>query len=669
MARNTQVFSKELKIDHTRDQRSDIQALRGFAVLIVLLYHAKLGVLQAGYLGVDIFFVISGFLITGLVKKGIERGDFRFTEFYFRRAKRLLPAAYVTFAVTAVLAPFLLAAGEMADFQAQMWGALTFTANFVLWQQSGYFQGAAHLKPLLHVWSLAIEEQYYFILPALMCLVPRRLWKPAAAVVFVGSLALCVFMVDVKPIAAFYLLPTRGWELAIGSIGALVTIDGRAANVVKLAFWPAVMILLLLPMVSIANYHPGPDAVLVCLATLVVILRKHPLLSRGRVVHAMSRVGDMSYSLYLVHWPIFAFLANVWIDKDKNSAPPLALRLGLVVLSMMLAYLQNRFVEEPARRADIKKSVGVVVKLLLASLTLALVMLGIARAMASEKNYAYLLRGNYGLNEACDFKSDFSPIPACRNSDAPGLMVWGDSYAMHLVPGLLASTTGAPPMVQATRSACGPLLGVAPIRRSAGPGYANVDAQNCLAFNESVIRYLEHADSVKTVVLSSPFNVVVDNTNYQLLKRGTNGQNGLLRVDAGVAAAAEGIKATVDRLRALGKKVVVIAPPPQAEFDIGRCLERFDSGLPTIGITAGCKINVVAYKNSSAQVLQLLQALPKVANVDVVGFDDILCRGDFCETYINNVLIYRDAGHFSYDGSVLVSNTIDLLEKIRQSAR
>lgn len=649
-------------------QRSDIQVLRGFAVSIVLIYHAKLGALQAGYLGVDVFFVISGYLITGLVKKGIERGGFTFFEFYFRRAKRLLPAAYATFTVTMLAAPFLLASGEMADFKTQMLGAISFNANFVLWQQSGYFQGAAHLKPLLHVWSLAIEEQYYFVLPAMMCFVPRRFWKAVAIVIFVGSLALCLLVVEVKPIAAFYLLPTRGWELAIGSLGALFTTGNRTSGFVQFAFWPAVLILLMLPNVAIGNYHPGPDAILVCFATLIVILRRHPLLSRGHIVYGMSRLGDISYSLYLVHWPIFAFLANVWIGKDKSDVPPLSLRIGLLLLSIVLAYFQNRYVEEPIRHAVIKKSARVVLRTVLASVSLGLATFYIAKLVVPDKDYAHLMRGNFGMHEACDFKTDFSPMPACRNSDAPTLLVWGDSYAMHLVPGLLASAKGVPQIVQATRSACGPLLGVAAIRRGRGPDYTNSDAQRCIAFNDSVIRYLETADSVKTVVLSSPFNVAVDSENYQYLKKERDQQH-LLIVDAGVTEAALGIKATVDRLRLLGKKVVVVSPPPQGEFDIGRCLERLDSRLPTFGATAGCKINVEGYKRSNASILKLLKSFPESARVEAVDFNSILCDANYCETYINGVMIYRDAGHFSYDGSVLVANRGALLERIYGAAK
>ncbi|MGH9550193.1 MAG: acyltransferase family protein, partial [Terriglobales bacterium] len=338
-----------------RETRTDIQALRGLAVLLVVLYHTRLNFLAAGYLGVDVFFVISGFLITGLVKRAIEQKRFLFSEFYFRRAKRLLPAAYLTFLVTAALAPFFLDGNELRDFAEQMIGAVTFTGNLVLWQQTGYFQTAAELKPLLHVWSLAIEEQYYLILPAALVLIPSRYWLACSMGILIVSLVLWVVGGYFKPVATFYLLPTRAWELAMGSIGALIAARNRLRQLASLLFVPSVIALFAIPVFPIGRSHPGPDAIIVCVATLLVILRNHPWSNVTAPARALAWVGDFSYSLYLVHWPIFAFASNAWVGEPPGLLPPIV-RIFAFLLSLSLAYLLYRYVELPVRRTKIRIS-------------------------------------------------------------------------------------------------------------------------------------------------------------------------------------------------------------------------------------------------------------------------------------------------------------------------
>lgn len=199
-------------ISKNRPFRTDIQALRGLAVSIVLLYHAKLGIFENGYLGVDIFFVISGFLITHLIKTEIDSGKFHLPRFYWNRAKRLLPAAYVTFFFIAILSPFILNNTALDGLRAQMIGAVTFTSNIILWRQSGYFTADAGLQPLLHTWSLAIEEQFYLILPAILLITPRRLWLKATIIALIAGITLCFITVQFKPSISFYLLPFRAWE-------------------------------------------------------------------------------------------------------------------------------------------------------------------------------------------------------------------------------------------------------------------------------------------------------------------------------------------------------------------------------------------------------------------------------------------------------------------------
>jgi peptidoglycan/LPS O-acetylase OafA/YrhL len=647
--------------------RNDIQVLRGFAVLAVLIYHAKLVPLQAGYLGVDVFFVLSGFLITRLIKDGIERGNFTFSAFYFRRAKRLLPAAYTVFLVTALLAPFFLTSIELKDFCAQMVGAVTFTANIVLWRQSGYFGGAAGLKPLLHVWSLSLEEQYYFILPATMYFFPRRLWKAVAIVSLLSSFTLCLIMVN-KTAATFYLLPTREWELAIGSVGAIVTVTDRLKATIRYCFWPALLALLVLPVVTIFPIHPGPDALAICVATLVIVLREHPLLSAGAFMRGMGQIGDISYALYLVHWPIFAFLNNAFIGANKLSDSPIILRVGLVGLALLLAFLLNRYIEEPIRRANIRYSPRIVLGVVLASFVLVLTTIGIARSVASLKDYTNIRQANQGMNSACDFKSEFLPIPKCRTSDAPVILVWGDSFAMHLVPGILGTSDAPPAIVQATRGECGPLVGVAPVERVFATGADRSWAKRCIAFNDSVIRYLENEESIHIVVLSSPFTQYLDNRDYRLLTKRKNEQ-GFVTVDAGLQPALTGLRATVDRIRSLGKKVIVVGPPPQAGFDVGRCLERVRAKIITIGTSDKCRIDKDTYQTSNADVLRFIGMIPGSLNVDVIDLKSYLCGKDFCETDIDGTPLYMDSAHLSQKGSILLGNKTLLLDRITSGAR
>ena len=644
--------------------RTDLQAMRGYAVLIVVLQHASPALLHAGYLGVDIFFVISGFLITGLVARAIDRGEFSFADFYFRRAKRLLPAAYVTFLATAVAALFFLDAREWHDFSAQLAGAATYTANLVLWQQTGYFEGAAALKPLLHVWSLSVEEQFYLLLPAALVLAPRRWWLAGVVLAFCASLALYLAWMRSQPDAAFYLLPTRAWQLALGAAAALVAHHPRVQALSSRLFWPALAALLLVPAAPL-GLSAQSAAVAVSCAAAVLVLRPHPAAERLAPVRALARVGDVSYSLYLVHWPVFAFLHNAYAANPQLGEPSAWVLCLAVAGSVVVGWLLYRGVELPIRHAPIRRSKRVLGAAVLATLALVAMPLGIsarARVAAREAgiDYAWLRRDNVGFGEACESYRSFDPVPACRNAVRPQVLVWGDSFAMHLVPGIVASAPGLGVM-QATKSSCGPFLGIAQYT----DGYPRAYALDCLSFNQSVIEYLRATPSIRTVALSSAFYPYFDEARH-LVQRSAGGDADILPDEA---VALRTLRATIEAIRATGKRVVLVAPPPSTGFDYTHCLERKARGRTVFGSFTDCSMPAAEYRASKALVLDFLEKIRREANVEVIAFDALLCDATRCATELDGTIVYRDEGHLSYDGARLVGRRMDLARRLLALAR
>lgn len=637
--------------------RQDIQALRGVAVLLVVVYHARLGLVPGGFLGVDIFFVISGFLITSMIKKQVERGSFSFIEFYYRRAKRLLPAAYVTFAFTAVLSAWLLTSNEFLHFRNQLAGAVTFTANIALWRQGTYFGGDADLKPLLHTWSLSIEEQYYLLMPALLFFLPRKWWTRAIVAILVGSLMLCIAVGLWKPAIAFYLFPTRAWELAIGSFGAMVGTSAVAQSWSERFYWPSIAVMALLPLWPIDWLQPGIDAVLVCFATLALILSNRLATFQTRACRVLSWVGDISYSLYLVHWPLFALATNLWMEEV-----PLGVRLAIIPISILLAWLQYRYVENPIRHSDIRPRRRFIVPAAVASMVLIAFPIAFANAPATRE-FSHIRRPNVGLSASCAYSGDFVPKPECRTSDSPKVLVWGDSYAMHMVPGI-AATRGRMDLEQATKYVCGPFAHIAPMGISTGATQNRLWSKQCLNFNKSVMAHVRNSPSLEIVVLSSVFKTYMTPERWRVVSDVPGNPT-----FGGVEQAITEMRRTVVELRSMGKKVVVLGPPPALDWDAGRCNERLLRGLPLLGRYADCSVPEDEYLELRANVLEFLQRLPTEADVNVIAFDERLRHGKAFATRHDQVIDYIADGHFSNDGSLYIADHGALMQRIVEQAR
>lgn len=647
--------------------RADIQLLRAWAVVLVVWHHAQFGGMPAGFLGVDIFFVISGYLITGMIQQGLTQGTFSFAVFYLRRAKRLLPAACVTAMLTGCVSAWVLEPTERADLWAQLLGVVSFSANGVLWRQAGYFDGAAELKPLLHMWSLSLEEQYYMVLPGLLLACPPAWRRVGVLLGVVASAGLCAWMMQRWPSAAFYGLPTRAWELGLGSLAALWPAADvqRWQPMLRWWRWPAVAVLVAAPMHPLGTAHPGLDAVVVTLATALVLLNRFHL---ARVWTPGVRLGDASYAVYLVHWPLLALLNNASLQT-----PDVRWRWAAVGGSLVLGWALHRGVEQPLRRWPLVPGRSALGWALGASaVTLVVPGAMLLWPSASVSSLATLRAPNVGFAAVCDqHQSPYRPLPACQDQPLPRTLVWGDSFGMHLIPALAGMIPGG--VAQATRSTCSPLLDLAPMDDRDHPLSW---AKDCVAFNRSVLDALAQAPHIDVVMVSSPFMhlLVPQDVGRRWQVLDTQGPGPAVVRAPAAELVQTALVRTVARLRQLGKRVVIVAPPPWTHVDSSRCQVRQQLGLWTLdsaaaGLGPDCSLNEADSRRQQAPVLDMLAQVAQAASVPVFDFHARLCQNGRCMTAWAGQGLYRDARHLSYIGAKTLGQQEGLGQQWRAMAR
>jgi peptidoglycan/LPS O-acetylase OafA/YrhL len=630
--------------------RQDIQIMRAIAVLLVVVYHADIGLLNAGYLGVDVFFVISGYLMTRIIVSEIDAtGRFRFLNFFTRRARRLLPATIVTLIWTTVLALVTLIPQQLDFYFKQAIGVVTFTTNIVLWRETGYFANESETFPLLHFWSLAVEEQFYFVLPAFLLLFFR--WRRTAVLLAaLGSLALCLALIQFKPTVTFYLLPTRAWEMLAGAICAMsppLRLTPRGRSAVSLA---AIAVIVVLATVGADPYHPRFDALAVVIATAIVIQAQAPWASEAVAMRGLTRIGDWSYSIYLVHWPFLSLLHVAFIGEV-----PVLLTLAAMVLTLIIAAFQYRFVEMPFRHPrPARGATGVFyLKFLAAPVLVAGIAVALTHGLARDQESG-LFEKVEGLDLGCGLQEQFDALPECRTGPDPEIMVWGDSYAAHLIPGLV-ETGGDIAMVDATRGACGPTPGLSVIE--SGTWKTPQWGDRCLAYLDSVQEYILRTDSIKVVMWSSPFTYYLRDTSELRLDGVQN---------AGPDTIVQVLVETAAILRAAGKKVVIVSPPPSTGWNVAECLKRHMASRWVPGDT--CDLSTAEFMAARSDLIAFLETMAE-AGIPVIRLDDHLCEKDVCRTSIAGIPLYADQGHLSLAGSIALATDMDLVNRIRIEAR
>ena len=639
--------------------RPEIDGLRAVAVLPVILFHAGLPGFSGGFVGVDVFFVISGYLITRLIWLELTQRRLSILDFYERRARRILPALFVVLLASLPMAWLWLPPSDMRDFCNSVVAVATYTSNFLFWSQSGYWDTASELKPLLHTWSLAVEEQFYLLFPALMLLC-HRLGKGwlilLLATLSAFSLGLSIWAARYAPSFGFYLLPTRVWELGIGALLALGLPEltqraGRStAAAIAAQTLPVIGLAAIVTAVFSFDHRtpfPGGHALLPTLGAALIIAFAQPQTVLGRVLtwRPIVLIGLVSYSAYLWHYVLFSFARHRALEEPSSG-----LLLGLSVASLFLAWLSWRWIEQPFRDRKRFRRAQIFGFALLASA--AFIGIGLAGTFShgfvsrngiqanSDAVFEHVLDINPGLDARCE--GNAIDEAACRTAEHPDVLVWGDSYAMHLVDGIRASQPNAR-IIQLTLSVCGPIFDRAPWFE---PNYGDAWGRQCLAFNDAVHDWLKTRPGVRYAVLSSPFT--------QYLAAGWLDPAGK-RHAVDPDSARQALLASLSELKRLGIEPIVFSPPPANGQDLGRCVlkAKWQGQDP-----AHCDFDIDALSPNVKATNAFLRGLSD--QYRVIFLDQYLCPDGHCITQLGGIPIYLDSsGHFSRAGSAAVGKKLD----------
>ncbi len=613
--------------------RREIDGLRALAVLPVIFFHAGFEVFSGGFVGVDVFFVISGYLITSIILAELQEDKFSIVNFYERRARRILPALFIVMLACIPFAWLWLLPGDMKEFSKSLVAVCLFVSNIFFWRESGYFDTAAELKPLLHTWSLAVEEQYYVLFPLFLMLfwkLGKRWILLTLSIVFVASFATAQWAIYVKPATAFYLLPARGWELLVGAFAAFYLSSARRKDLSKglseIGGWLGIA-LILFPIFtySKATPFPGLYALVPTLGTFLFILFATSQTTVGKFVGNSTFVGIglISYSAYLWHQPLFAFYRHKILVPSNDFS-----QFVIPILTFILAYFSWKYVETPFRKNSIlsKKQIFSFV------IYFGLFFISIGyignKQNGFESRFDRTLSGDIGHIEfhkyidekyfdcepknVADYALSWHEYLRCKQSKQgkPDIIILGDSHAEHLFLGLAE--------------------------------YFPI---------ENIAFYI-HDD--KPYLSSKSFKAIFDE-----LLLNNKAQHIILtmhffgRIDANGAGLYEGFSSTISALLKAGKSITLVGDIPRFKQNPGLCVYSYKGKL-----AASCTLSLADAKLQSAVYDGILNRLAKDFGLKYFKIDEILCSEVSCGMSKDNNIFYRDKDHLNIVGSKFIGKTL-----------
>jgi peptidoglycan/LPS O-acetylase OafA/YrhL len=637
--------------------RRDIDGLRAIAVLSVFAFHVSPDRIRGGFVGVDIFFVISGFLISSILYSELESNAFSIPGFYVRRIRRIYPALFVVLLAVAVAGWFLLLPTEFVRLGKQIMGGSAFVANFVLWWQSGYFSADSARIPLLHLWSLGVEEQYYLIFP-LICMAFYRAksrWALPVSFIVIGLLSMAINVAFVRRYseACFFLPFSRLWELFLGAgLSLCLHRNLQAAWERKfLARWRTVvgllgLIMIVLSVLVIDQYDlfPGWWALLPTIGTVLVIAAGESAWSNRHILSSKPAVfvGLISYPLYLWHWPVLSFMRIVqasWgfeISHFREAA--------MIVLAFVLAYLTYRFIELPIRQVRQRDQRRRGALQLIGCVSLmgvfgAFVVLygGLpnrqpAAVVALDHDYAAMAseawhEGNCFLQlgqSAASFGAKCAD-PRQESASLPFVLVWGDSHAADLMPGLRSlQSQPAVRLAQYTASGCIPIVGLE-LR----------EQRECASINDAVIGQIRKLKP-DIVVLSGQWD-----WHFQH--------------DPGIST--DELRKTIGLVKASGVgRVVVIGSAPEWKSEVPDMLISEVRRHPNAPLSGRLSRGLLKFHDDT-----VLEAATQQMGAIYISLFENLCDQTSCVVGTGpswQQVITMDTAHFTGYGSTLVARRI-----------
>jgi peptidoglycan/LPS O-acetylase OafA/YrhL len=638
----------------------------------VLFFHVDLWPFAGGFVGVDIFFVISGYLIASIIARELGEGRFTLSGFYARRIRRIFPALFAMIAITILVGSQILLPLDYRSLGMSAVATVLFASNFYFARHSGYFGGAAEEAPLLHGWSLAVEEQFYIVFPLLMLAIFRlggryRLWLGGVALAsFLSSLLL----VERDPVLAFYLPLPRAWEFLGGALlatGAVPPLRSRVAAQIGALVGLALIGWAVLRFSAMTPF-PGLNALFPVVGAMLIL---HAGISGSWVSQllggaAPAAIGRISYSLYLWHWPIIVF----WTYRTDGDWR-LSEQLAIIMLSLLVAWASWRFVEEPfrtARRFTQQRAfafAGAMVTIGCAAGAVLYLSNGLPSRVAPEvaaldaasRSMAYLPARCSGVAPARHDR--LCPVGA-RGGREPTFLLWGDSHAHALKPAFdrAGAALGLSGRI-ASYPACPTLLGLD--RLDQPPGH------DCSAFNQLVLDRLRESPSIRTIFLVSRWGLCADGRRPEggtpcYLGRDADDDRSLGQ-DALLFRA--GLQETVRTLTAMGRQVILVAPIPEFRRNVPETLARAQLYREPTGIA----LSQADYLRRQRGVFSSFDQMQRQFAVKIIYPHQLLCRTGQCAMTAHGIPLYSDDDHLSRQGSLLLSGMVyDAMKPIQRAA-